>query len=63
MGGFCTGIFGFLKNLLAKFASIKMRLLQAYGKLVSFVLILNFTHDIECLNLLSWLHLNYYTAI
>jgi len=30
-----------------------MRLLQADGKLVSFVLILNFTDDIEFLNLLS----------
>jgi hypothetical protein len=40
-----------------------MRLLQADGKLVSFVLILNFTDDIEFLNLLSWIHLNYHRAI
>jgi hypothetical protein len=40
-----------------------MRLLQADGKLVSFVLILNFTHDIEFLNLLSLIHLNFRRAI
>jgi hypothetical protein len=40
-----------------------MRLLQADGKLVSFVLILNFTDDIEFLNLLSLTHLKFYRVI
>jgi hypothetical protein len=48
---------------LVKSASIKMRLLQAHGKLVSFVLILNFNADIEFLNLLSLTRLKFPTVI
>ena len=40
-----------------------MRLLQADGKLVSFVLMVNFTNDIEFLNLLSWTHLKFPAVI
>ena len=47
---------------MAKSASIKMRLLQADGKLVSFALIVNFTDDIELLNLLSFIHLNFHRS-
>jgi phosphoglycerate-specific signal transduction histidine kinase len=62
-GGFCTEILCLLKDLLAKSASLKIRLLQPDGKLVSFVLMVNFTNDIEVLNLLSWTHLKFSTVI
>ena len=61
-GGFCTEILVFFNDLLAKFASLKMGLLQADGKLVSFVLIVNFSDDIEFLNLLSGIHLNFHRS-
>jgi hypothetical protein len=40
-----------------------MRLLQAHGKLVSFVLIVNFNDDIEFLNLLNLTRLKFPTVI
>lgn len=62
-GGFGSGIVGILKDLLAKYPSIKMRLLQAHGILVSFVLIVNFNDDIEFLNLLNLTRLKFPTVI
>jgi hypothetical protein len=40
-----------------------MRLLQAHGKIVSFVLIVNFNDDIEFLHLLNLAHLKFPTVI